>query len=446
VADAGPFIFISYSHSDTEFAAKLSDRLKKADIAHFIDQRSITWGEHIPDQVHSALERATHLIVLISPGSEKSSWVAYEMGYARGRRVIVVPYLLHPKMDVPGFIANIRYLCDLKEEAQFIARIKKTGVPTASKPTEGALDLRRGPVSTASPTAQIKSESSNERRAAVIAMGEEGNQKSVPIIEGILKTEDNQNVRESAIKALGNIGGERATTLLEGIWFGSEPARFGKDAAKNALQQLHAWGTDEPLLNPATAEDQLVSLSTRNQEQDHKRNRSEKELLDEILGRKQADLFRAGLTAATTPKGFKVDNFSLSWSVSRLQQQWYYRINYSVEATDLTLADKLIHWAPSSADSIAVIIKYPVEIANIADRARQLGLKVESLLHDRVKVNKLDWPGSPPGKDYGDYFPIEITRSPTGTRVEMAHLPWGLEASWIGCLRLSIRLARFLQA
>jgi hypothetical protein len=105
-----PYVFISYSHADATSAEQFSLRLQQARIPHFRDTEAIEWGESIPERVHSALEKATHLVVLISPGSEKSQWVAYEMGYARGRQVTLVPYLLHPRMTVPGFIANLRYL------------------------------------------------------------------------------------------------------------------------------------------------------------------------------------------------------------------------------------------------------------------------------------------------------------------------------------------------
>ncbi len=124
--DNQPYIFISYSHADAPFAALLSGRLRAAGIEHFRDTEVIDWGEDIPDRIHEALDRATHLLVLISPGSEKSAWVAYEMGYARGRRIVLVPYILHPSMTLPGFIASTKYLQNLQEEAEFIRRLRRT--------------------------------------------------------------------------------------------------------------------------------------------------------------------------------------------------------------------------------------------------------------------------------------------------------------------------------
>lgn len=122
--DSRPYAFISYSHDDREFAARLSARLHLAGLSHFRDTDQIAWGEYIPDRIHSALNQATHLIVLISPGSEQSQWVSYEMGFARGRNIVLVPYLLHPRMKVPGFLENIRYLCTPEDEESFIKSLQ----------------------------------------------------------------------------------------------------------------------------------------------------------------------------------------------------------------------------------------------------------------------------------------------------------------------------------
>lgn len=119
-----PYVFISYSHDDCDFAAGLSTRLRRAAIPHFRDTEAIAWGDYIPDRIHDALTRATHLVVLISPGSEQSQWVSYEMGFARGKDIVLVPYLLHPKMKLPGFLSNIRYLASEADEAEFITSLK----------------------------------------------------------------------------------------------------------------------------------------------------------------------------------------------------------------------------------------------------------------------------------------------------------------------------------
>lgn len=135
------YVFISYCHDDSDFASAFSARLRKAGIRHFRDTEAIAWGEHIPARIHSALEEATHLVALISPGGEQSQWVSYEMGFARGKNIILVPYLLHPKMKVPGFLLNLRYLSNESDEADFIKSLKtfkKAGSAANTRKSAGA--------------------------------------------------------------------------------------------------------------------------------------------------------------------------------------------------------------------------------------------------------------------------------------------------------------------
>lgn len=125
-ASKRPFVFISYAHVDTPFAAAFADRLRAAGVPHFRDVDAIQWGDDIPQLIHQALKKSTHIVVLISPGSAKSQWVAYEMGYARSSEVKIVPYLQHPSMELPGFISNRRCLKCLADEKRFISGLKRS--------------------------------------------------------------------------------------------------------------------------------------------------------------------------------------------------------------------------------------------------------------------------------------------------------------------------------
>lgn len=161
-----PYVFISYSHDDADFASGLSTRLRRASIPHFRDTEAIAWGEYIPDRIHDALAQATHLIVLISPGSEQSQWVSYEMGFARGKDIVLVPYLLHPKMKVPGFLSNIRYLASESDEAEFIASLKSLK-KRKKRPTADSGAKANGDTTIKAGLSQIRSEHPGVRQDGI---------------------------------------------------------------------------------------------------------------------------------------------------------------------------------------------------------------------------------------------------------------------------------------
>ena len=118
------YVFISYSHKDKRFADDLARRLDTARIQYFLDTQSIAPGEAIDDKVHEALNHASHMVVLISPGSEESEWVPYEMGYANAKKATVIPYLLHEGMRVPSFIAKYKYLNGAGDIPDLIRKLK----------------------------------------------------------------------------------------------------------------------------------------------------------------------------------------------------------------------------------------------------------------------------------------------------------------------------------
>jgi TIR domain/Biotin-requiring enzyme len=131
------WVFISYSHDDEEPAQQLADRLRREHIGHFID-RSLSKGDLITDRIHRQLERATHLVVLVSPGSDRSAWVSYEVGFASARGITLVPYLTHPSAKVPSFLHNVRavkHRQDRKEEKEWFQELKAYRPPAPSKPS-----------------------------------------------------------------------------------------------------------------------------------------------------------------------------------------------------------------------------------------------------------------------------------------------------------------------
>ena len=125
MTNTNAYIFISYSHSDMDAALVFERKLREYKIPYFRDESNIPWGDDIPDNIHKALRQATDIVVFISPGSEKSGWVSYEVGFARGREIKIVPYLQHPKMDLPGFLTNSRALVSDKDVDSFLNGLKR---------------------------------------------------------------------------------------------------------------------------------------------------------------------------------------------------------------------------------------------------------------------------------------------------------------------------------
>src|SRR5205823_1160227 len=112
-------VFISYSHSDSAFVDNLCMQLDKLGVTYFRDQKDISWGQAIHRSVHAALDECIAVIVVLSPGSEKSQWVSYEIGHAAGADKKLLPLLTHPAMTLPGYLSELRYVTSLDHVLQY---------------------------------------------------------------------------------------------------------------------------------------------------------------------------------------------------------------------------------------------------------------------------------------------------------------------------------------
>lgn len=79
---AGNELFISYSQHDGDIAATLVDLLQSAGVACFLAEKSMGLGVEWEAELRNAILRAQYVLVLLTPNSRVSPWVAAETGAA----------------------------------------------------------------------------------------------------------------------------------------------------------------------------------------------------------------------------------------------------------------------------------------------------------------------------------------------------------------------------
>ena len=79
-------VFISYSHSDSPLAARVSKALRKAGLQVWDPEVNVFPGDNWPAQVGRALEESDAMVVLLTPDSISSPQVKAEMAYALGSK------------------------------------------------------------------------------------------------------------------------------------------------------------------------------------------------------------------------------------------------------------------------------------------------------------------------------------------------------------------------
>jgi ABC-type molybdate transport system ATPase subunit len=88
-----PTAFLSYSRTDSEFALRLSEDLKAAGAAIWLDQTDIDPGEEWDLAVERALLDCPRMLVILSPVSVVSPNVRDEISFALKKRKTIIPVL-----------------------------------------------------------------------------------------------------------------------------------------------------------------------------------------------------------------------------------------------------------------------------------------------------------------------------------------------------------------
>ena len=113
-------VFISYSHSDEEAAHQLAEDLERRGLHVTWIDRLVTPGDSWIPRLQDVISGVDAVLVLISPESVESQWVAQEIAFALAEadkgRPFVVPVLLDPDVEVPFFLRHIQGLDYSKPE------------------------------------------------------------------------------------------------------------------------------------------------------------------------------------------------------------------------------------------------------------------------------------------------------------------------------------------
>lgn len=86
-------VFISYSQHDGDAAASLLDLLESAGVSCFLAEKSIAPGVEWDSAIRNAILHADRILVLVTPNSKDSIWVAAEVGAAWILGKSVIPAL-----------------------------------------------------------------------------------------------------------------------------------------------------------------------------------------------------------------------------------------------------------------------------------------------------------------------------------------------------------------
>ncbi len=115
--------FISCAASDSAIAHQIGEVLDELGVSYFHDQRDISFGEAISDNVQNALVSSSNVLIVVSPASVKSNWLPFEVGKALALGKTVLPYLTHPALELPSYLSNFRCATTVDEIKAYFRKV-----------------------------------------------------------------------------------------------------------------------------------------------------------------------------------------------------------------------------------------------------------------------------------------------------------------------------------
>jgi hypothetical protein len=117
-------VFISYSSSDRWIAEVISEKIDSIGASCWLDEKDLEGGEVIVDRIISGIDSCDEALVLISPQSIQSQWVAFEIGGVRAQHKRVTPILNNVRPDDMAPMKDIKGI-DLNKFDRFLSQLKK---------------------------------------------------------------------------------------------------------------------------------------------------------------------------------------------------------------------------------------------------------------------------------------------------------------------------------
>jgi hypothetical protein len=116
-------VFISFSQSDHRFAHILAAHLVDIGIEPLIATTHVTPGARLDEKVKKMIRQANAIVVLLTPGANRSKWVQQEIGCAKAFSKQIIP-VKSKSVRLPAMLEGIEYfLFKRSEPAGDFARV-----------------------------------------------------------------------------------------------------------------------------------------------------------------------------------------------------------------------------------------------------------------------------------------------------------------------------------
>ena len=108
-----PYVFLSYSFKDKQFAKKIADDLKANGIRVWYDEYDLKLGDNLLEKINEGLSKSAYFGVILSKSYLESKWANKELEFmlkkeAKQKMNKILPILIDD-VEMPNFLQNKVY-------------------------------------------------------------------------------------------------------------------------------------------------------------------------------------------------------------------------------------------------------------------------------------------------------------------------------------------------
>jgi len=257
-------IFISYSHSDAEFAENLKHRLDQADFEVWMDEERLRAGEDWREEIDDAIGSAFALVLVMTPASMNSQYVMYEWAFAWGIQVKVIPLLLqdigkdgiHPRLDKRQYL-NFTDPTNGQQWDKLIERLKEVKYEHSISPRVP----RDAPPEVREAILNLNQWNSGVRRAAIDYLADADHRAARDALIFTLRNSNHDDARCYTAQTLGRLKEQAAVSpLIEALYSENSDLRLYAAEALGSIGESNAISDLAKLLHDPVSDVRKVAV------------------------------------------------------------------------------------------------------------------------------------------------------------------------------------------
>jgi len=117
-------VFISHSSADIWIAEQIDKQIRASGAKTWLDKKDLKGGDILVDEIIKGITSCNEAVVLVSPKTVESQWVAYEIGAVSVQHKRVTPILNQVSNDAIAPMKGVKSI-DLNQFDEFLIQLAK---------------------------------------------------------------------------------------------------------------------------------------------------------------------------------------------------------------------------------------------------------------------------------------------------------------------------------